>query len=149
MPQFPKPYSFGTHHSVMFSTKKLKKLGPTHWPTPFFFFFFPWHSSFSASPLHFSLPLHEPSDRNQGLDLQRRSPPSPSTTYLMGIITQRRKISSVVPRRHRFVIMDMADDKVHSVVFPNMPSWTWLTAIFLIPLSCHVEIPFAFSFFFF
>ena len=50
---------FGTHHSVMFSTKKLKIMGPTHWPNVIrlfsLFFFPPWLSSFSTS--HLSLPL--------------------------------------------------------------------------------------------
>ena len=58
---------FGTHHSVMFSTKKLKIMGPTHWPNVIrlfsLFFFSPltliflYLSSFSAFPLRFSLPL--------------------------------------------------------------------------------------------
>ena len=104
-------------------------------------------SSFFAFALHFSLPLHEPNNKNKGLDLRHQSPPSPSVTYLVGIITQRRKISSIVPQQRKSVIMDMADDKVLSIVFLSMPSWTWLMAIFLIPLPCRAEIPFAFFLF--
>ena len=144
-------------------------MGPTHWPNVirlfsllFFFFFFPLTLIFPClsplfffvSPLRFSRcyspkPLHEPSDGNQGLDLQRRSPLSPSAAYLVGIVIQRRKISSIMSRRRRSVIMDMANDKVLSIVFPAVPSWTWLTAIFLIPLLCCAEIPFVFFFFWF
>ena len=46
---------------LCFQPKKLKKLGPTHWPNVIrlfsliFFFFFPWLSPFSTS--HLSLPL--------------------------------------------------------------------------------------------
>ena len=142
-------------------------MGPTHWPNvirlfSLLFFFFSLTLIFLClsplfffvSPLRFSRcyspkPLHEPSDRNQGLDLQSRSPPSPSAAYLVGIVTQRCKISFVMSQQRRSVIMDMANDKVLSIVFPAVPSWTWLTAIFLIPLLCCAEIPFFFFGFWF
>ena len=64
IPQFPKPHTFGTHHSVMFSTKKLKKIG-THTLTQChktflspFFSLLPLTLIFLClSPLHFSLPF--------------------------------------------------------------------------------------------
>ena len=55
IPQFSIPHTFGTHHSVMFSTKKLKKTGIntlTQCPKTFLFSFF----SFSLDS-HLSLPL--------------------------------------------------------------------------------------------
>ena len=127
-------HPFGTHHPVMFSTKKAKKKG-THTLTqchksflsPFFSFSLDSHLSlpliflylspsfFSASPLRFSLfyspkPLHESINGNQGLDLRRRSPPSPSVAYLMGIVTQCHKISSDVQRQCRSMIMETCFD---------------------------------------
>ena len=120
---------------LCFQPKKLKKLGPTHWPNVirlfsliFFFSFSPDShlslpliflclspSFFSASPLCFSpcyspKPLHEPNDGNQGLDLRRRSPSSSSATYLVGIVTQRRKISSDLTQQRRSVIMETCSD---------------------------------------
>ena len=123
IPQFPIPHTFGTHHSVMFSTKKLKKIGIntlTQCPRTFLFSFFSFSLDSHLSlplPFVFSLlfssffpcyslkPLHEPNNRNQGLDLRRQSPSSPSVAYLVGIITQHRKISSNVPQWRRSVIM--------------------------------------------
>ena len=119
----------------MFSTKKAKKTR-THTLTQchktflshFFFSFSPDShlslpliflclspSFFSASPLCFSpcyspKPLHEPNDGNQGLDLRRRSPSSSSATYLVGIVTQRRKISSDLTQQRRSVIMETCSD---------------------------------------
>ena len=115
----------------MFSTKKAKKTG-THTLTqchktflsPFFFFFlFPLTliflylspSFFSTSPLCFSpcyspKLLHKPNNKNQDLDLRRRSPSSPNATYLVGIVTQCRKISSDVLWQRRFVIMETCSD---------------------------------------
>ena len=70
--KYPNSYakSVWHHHSVMFSTKKLKKLRPTHWPNvisfslSFFFFLFPLTLIFLCL-LSFLTPLfcqnpHEP-----------------------------------------------------------------------------------------
>ena len=55
----------------MFSTKKLKKLGPTHWPNAIFFFFFFQLSSFSTSHPSFthSLPVGTPQNVSMVIDI--------------------------------------------------------------------------------
>ena len=106
----------------MFSTKKLKKTGIntlTQCPRTFLFSFFSFSlDSHLSLPLPFIFlcfslrfspvipkPLHEPNNKNQGLDLRCRFPSSPSVAYLVGIVTQHRKISSNVLQWRRFVIM--------------------------------------------
>ena len=73
---------------------------------------------------------------SQGLDLDDKSNLSFGFSFIdFAFSTQWRRSPTFSTQWHRFGI------------FPAVLSWTWLTTIFLIPLPCHAEIPFAFFFF--